>query len=69
LTGGVAAPLIFGLLIQSGSRTALFYGYLAGAALMIVAAAVEALFGVKAERAELEMITTPLSAAADQRTA
>jgi MFS family permease len=69
LAGGVGAPLIFGLLIQSGSRTALFYGYLAGTALMIVAAALEATIGVKAERAELEMITTPLSAAAEQRVA
>src|SRR5262249_38335032 len=34
LAGGVA-PFIFGLLIQTGSKTALFYGYLAGAALMI----------------------------------
>jgi len=63
LIGGVAAPVIFGLLIQSGSRTALFYGYLSGAAFMIAAAALEAAIGVKAERAELEAITTPLSAA------
>lgn len=62
LVGGVAAPWIFGLLIQSGSRTALFYGYLAGAALMIGAALVEAIIGVKAEQKELEEITAPLSA-------
>ena len=61
LVGGVAAPYIFGLLIQSGSRTALFYGYLAGALFMIFAAILEALIGVKAERAELEAITAPLS--------
>jgi len=65
LVGGVAAPWIFGLLIQSGSRTALFYGYLAGAAFMIGAAIVEALIGVKAERKELEEITAPLSAVSD----
>ncbi|HMC32342.1 MAG TPA: MFS transporter, partial [Candidatus Angelobacter sp.] len=59
LAGGVAAPFIFGLLIQTGSRTALFYGYLAGAALMIGAGAVEAWIGVKAERAPLEEITAP----------
>jgi MFS family permease len=63
LAGGVAAPFIFGLLIQTGSRTALFYGYLAGAALMIAAGAVEAWIGVKAERAPLEVITAPLSEA------
>ena len=63
LAGGVAAPFIFGLLIQTGSRTALFYGYLAGAALMMGAGAVEAWIGVKAERAPLEEITAPLSEA------
>jgi MFS family permease len=63
LAGGVAAPLIFGLLIQTGSRTALLYGYLAGAGLMIAAAALEAVIGVKAERKELEEITAPLSSA------
>jgi MFS family permease len=63
LTGGVAAPFIFGLLIQTGSRTALFYGYLAGAVLMIGAAIIEALMGVSAERKSLEDITAPLSEA------
>ncbi|MGC2696704.1 MAG: MFS transporter [Candidatus Angelobacter sp.] len=61
LTGGVAAPYIFGLLIQSGSRTSLFYGYLAGAALMIGAGLVEAWIGVRAERTSLEDIAPPLS--------
>lgn len=68
LAGGVAAPFIFSLLIQTGSRTNLFYGYLAGAGLMIFAGVLEAFIGVKAERAELEKITAPLSAAADQPT-
>jgi MFS family permease len=62
LAGGVAAPVIFGLLIQTGSRTALFYGYLAGSILMIAAAVVEAVIGVPAERRSLESISTPLSA-------
>ena len=62
LVGGVAAPFIFGLLIQTHSRTALLYGYLVGAALMIAAAAVEAAIGVKAERTALEAICSPLSA-------
>ena len=63
LTGGVAAPFIFGLLIQTGSRTALFYGYLAGAVLMIGAAIIEAVMGVSAEQKSLEDITAPLSEA------
>src|SRR5207248_1505554 len=62
LVGGVAAPFIFGLLIQTGSRTALFRGYLAGSFLMIAAAVVEAFIGVRAERRSLESISTPLSA-------
>ena len=62
LVGGVAAPFIFGLLIQTGSRTALFRGYLAGASLMIAAAVVEACIGVRAEQRSLESISTPLSA-------
>ena len=64
--GGVAAPYIYGLLIQSGKRIELFYGYLAGAVLMIGAAVVEAIIGVKAERKELEEITAPLSTIEDQ---
>ena len=63
--GGVAAPFIFGLLIQTGSRANLFYGYLSGAALMIAAGVIEAMIGVKAEGKELEEITRPLSAAGE----
>jgi MFS family permease len=63
LAGGVAAPSIFGVLIQTGSRNALFYGYLAGAALMIAAAVVEVVIGVDAEQKSLEAIADPLSAA------
>jgi MFS family permease len=62
--GGVGAPFLFGVLIETGSRTALFYGYLLGAGLMIAAAIVEAFIGVKAERQSLESITKPLSEAA-----
>jgi MFS family permease len=62
LAGGVGAPLLFGWLIGSGSRAALFGGYLAGSVLMVGAAVVEACIGVKAERQSLESIATPLSA-------
>lgn len=64
LIGGVAAPSLFGYLIGTGSRTNLLYGYLAGAALMLVAAAAEAVLGVKAERQSLESIAAPLSSRA-----
>ncbi len=61
--GGVAAPLIFGALIQTGSREAVFAGYLFGAALMILAAIVVYFFAVAAERKPLEEVARPLSAA------
>ena len=62
LCGGMVAPTIFGLLIQTGSRDALFAGYVAAAVLMIGAAVAELILGVKAERKSLEDIASPLSA-------
>jgi len=61
--GGVAAPALFGALIATGSRDALMWGYLGGAALMLIAAATEAWIGVAAERKSLESVARPLSAA------
>ena len=61
LVGGVAAPSIFGYIIGTGSRELLFWGYITGAGLMVGAAVVEALMGVKAERRSLESIAAPLS--------
>jgi MFS family permease len=61
LAGGVGAPILFGWIIGTGSKTALFAGYLVGAALMIIGAIVEALLGVDAERKSLEEVATPLS--------
>jgi MFS family permease len=60
--GGVAAPWLFGLLVGSGERGAVFLGYLLGAALMIGAACVELAIGIKAERQPLESVARPLSA-------
>jgi MFS family permease len=59
--GGVVAPWLFGALIGSGSRVNIFYGYLVAAILMLVAAAVEARYGLKAERTPLEDLAVPLS--------
>jgi len=61
--GGVAAPALFGALIATGSRSALMWGYLGGAGLMLIAAGVEAWLGVAAERQPLEAVARPLSAA------
>ena len=60
--GGFIGPALFGTLIESGSRDALFYGYLVAAALMVIAAAVAAVLGVDAERKSLEEIAPPLGA-------
>ena len=59
--GGVAGPLLFGALIDTGSRTSLFGGYLLGAALMVAAAAVMWRWGVAAERKPLEQVARPLA--------
>jgi MFS family permease len=58
---GVVAPWLFAKLIET-SATSVFYGDLVAAGLMLVAAAVALVFGVKAERQSLESIATPLSA-------
>ncbi len=59
--GGVAGPLLFGALIDTGSRMSLFAGYMAGAVLMLLAAAVMWRWGVAAERKPLETVAPPLS--------
>ena len=61
LAGGVGAPLLFGYLIATGSRTTLLWGYLFGGSLMVGAAVVELIIGVKAEGQSLESISAPLS--------
>jgi len=61
LCGGMIAPTIFGMLIQTGSRTALLAGYLIAGLLMIAAAVAELFLGVKAERRSLEEVAAPLS--------
>ncbi len=60
LIGGVFAPLIFGQLIGA-SVGAVAYGYAGAAALMLLAAAVEARLGIDAEGKSLEEIAQPLS--------
>jgi MFS family permease len=61
LAGGVGAPILFGWIIGTGSRTALLNGYLVGAVLMIIGACTEAWLGVRAEGQSLEKIAAPLS--------
>jgi MFS family permease len=59
--GGIAAPWVFGVLIGSGSRDEVYYGYLVAAILMLASAGAEVVFGVKAERVELEKLASPIS--------
>ncbi|MDB5809668.1 MAG: transporter [Betaproteobacteria bacterium] len=61
-TGGIVAPWLFGTLIGTGSREVLFYGYLAAAALMLIAVVVTLFLGVNAECKPLEEVAPPLSA-------
>jgi MFS family permease len=59
--GGVAGPVLFGALLDQGSRISVFAGYLFGAALMLVAAAVAWRYAVAAERKSLESVARPLA--------
>jgi MFS family permease len=61
LVGGVAAPLLFGHLIEAGVKQ-VAWGYGVAALLMIGAAVVEAIHGIDAEGKSLESIANPLSA-------
>jgi MFS family permease len=61
--GGIGAPWLFGVLIDTGSRMSLFGGYLLAATLMLAAALIAFRFAIAAERRPLEAVATPLSAA------
>ncbi|HET8552947.1 MAG TPA: MFS transporter [Gammaproteobacteria bacterium] len=65
--GGLLAPWLFGALIGTGSRIAVFGGYLFAAVLMIAAAGFELWLGVPAERRSLEAVAAPLSAGNEKR--
>jgi MFS family permease len=64
--GGITGPIIFGQLIGTGDRGTLLIGYLVAAGLMVVAALVELVIGVRAERRSLESIAAPLTAIEQQ---
>ena len=59
--GGAAGPWLFGVLIDTGSRISVFGGYLLGAALMVAAGLIAAMFCVPAERKPLETVARPLA--------
>jgi MFS family permease len=59
--GGVAAPALFGALLETGSRARVFVGYAVGGALMIVAGVIAAWLGVAAEGRSLESLRGPVA--------
>jgi MFS family permease len=59
--GGIAGPIVFGMLIETGSRPTVFAGYLFAAVLMIAASFVALRYGVAAERKPLEQVARPLA--------
>jgi len=59
--GGIVGPWLFGVLIGSGERAAIGWGYAFGATLMLAAAAVTPWLGLAAERRSLEDVARPLS--------
>jgi MFS family permease len=59
--GGVAGPALFGALIDTGSRTSVFAGYLLGSGLMIAAAVIAWRYAIAAERRALESVARPLA--------
>jgi MFS family permease len=61
--GGILGPWLFGVLIETGSRSSVFAGYLLGAVLMVVAGGIAAVWGIAAERRSLEDVSRPLASA------
>lgn len=59
--GGVVAPWFFSYLIETGSRTSVFWGYLIGSALMVAGGCIAWRWGVDAERKSLETVARPLT--------
>ena len=60
--GGVAGPLLFEKLAATEDPSKVALGYLIGAGVMAIGGVVEMILGVRAEKASLEDIATPLSA-------
>ena len=56
LFAGVLGPTIFGALLNRGDRQPIFYGFMVSAGVMLLAALVQAIWGVAAERKSLEEI-------------
>lgn len=64
--GGITGPVLFGQLIGTGNQSNLLIGYLIAAGVMIGAAIVEMILGLRAEQRSLESVATPLTAIEEQ---
>jgi hypothetical protein len=58
-----SAPILFGFLIASGSKTQVSLGYALGATLMLLGALCEGFLGVEAADKSLESVSKPLQSA------
>jgi MFS family permease len=63
--GGFVAPVLFGALIETGSRGAVAAGYAIGAVLVIVAGLLALRYAVNAERRSLEDVAPPMGSVAE----
>jgi len=59
--GGIAGPALFGALVADGARASVGWGYVLGAGLMLVAAAVVWRYGTRAENRGLEDVAALMS--------
>lgn len=60
--GGIAGPLLFGEMIESGNRSLVAMAFCIGAGVMALGGIAEIFLGVRAEGANLEDIARPLTA-------
>jgi len=61
LVGGVAGPALYGYIVGTGSRSLLFWGYIAGAVVIATGGLFELWLGINAERQSLEHVARPLA--------
>jgi MFS family permease len=60
--GGIAGPILFGAMVETGSASKVFFAYVVGGVLMLMGGLLEIWLGVPAEQKSLESVATPLSA-------
>jgi MFS family permease len=60
-TGGIIAPFLYGMMIDNGDKTTIFYSYIFAAIVMIFAGLFGLLYGIDAENKSLEQISKNIS--------